>query len=167
MPYDFYIDDSGLIFAESNASHLTGPAGSDAIDLSISDAPALSTMSTWLINRIKFQVSSLLTSVAVPGTFAELDILGGVMQSGVSGLITDFEDYQDIKGWPIKGAKGYMLAFDNPQQMYRSWSYTWTPSRGNHLALNRLQDINLAIKDSGNGTWTSHLRIVVEAKRGQ
>ncbi len=165
----FYIDDSnGSVYASQFSLETTGVAASDRLTLGLDEIPT-STMSTWLINRIRFRYSGFYEQ-AVGNDVAQLSYCCGIHESSITDELTSVLAYQDIKGWPLKGCFGTLSALgvtEESPNIRTSWSKTWTPSRGNHLALNRLQTIQMGIQNQGSGTWEGTISIEVEAKRGR
>lgn len=164
---NFYIDDEGMIYAEQSVSAFNTSSGEvDEYGLSLADAPTDSTVSTWLINSIRFRYDGYIVpeETEVHGT---VKFTCGVKpRDYASGGIDTLDDYQLIKGWPFKDGFATRFAQNSPQQNFVSYQYTWKPRRGSHLALNRLQDVIMtvrAIQSDFNGS----LSIYIRAKRGQ
>jgi len=103
-----------------------------------------------LIDHItfKFQGSIIGSTAPAPGPTDHGYVLlqAGVKPTSVSGAtLRDLDDYQSIKGWPVKGGSVYLYT-DTTAGISNggivSWTMKYKPR--NHLALNRLQDFNLA-----------------------
>lgn len=165
----FYIDDSnGSVYASQYSTETTGSSTNDRLVLGLDEIPT-STMSTWLINRIRFKFSGFYEQ-AIGNDAGPLSILCGISESSITDNLYSLGSYQDIKGWPLKGCFTTLASLgvsEESANIRSSWTKTWTPSRGNHLALNRLQNIQMAIHNHGTGIWESVLSISVEAKRGR
>lgn len=172
---EFYIDDSGLMYS-SSVSTTTGEdtVSTQYVDLSLSDlGVGGSTMSTWLIDNIRWQVfvtqeDNSPLSRYVSGSTNIGIAPEGYLNPGTDDLQTP-GDYQEIKGWPLKrGFQNWMLSNHGSSNFTRV-SGTWTPK--NNTALNRLQTVVLANNISAASDvltrLTVRLAIHVQAKRGQ
>lgn len=175
-----YVDENKTIYAY-NSSRVPGvSSGSSAnLTLGLDDLTDLSGQSTIIINRIHFLVTGFVDSTVAPGTVSAFFALAGVAPAGyvspspgISNL-GNVSDYQEVKGWPLKGAHKYGVARQqgatNPEQgaiVKASFSKTWTPSRKNSLALNRGQEIVLNAR-SAYSEWDYFLSIILEARRGE
>ncbi len=164
---NFYIDDSGQMQAEQFVAAFQTNAGTDdEYGLSLADAPADVTVSEWLINSIRFHYQGFLLPGAPTGTGACTFTCGVKPRSLASGLINSLDDYQEIKGWPFKNGFATRFAEDSPQQNFISYQFTWKPSRGSHLALNRLQDVIMTVK-AFDGDFKGSMSLYIRAKRGE
>jgi len=163
----FYIDDSGLLYAENSALASTAVNTTDRCRLNLNDAPALSTMSTWLINSIRFSYQGYIDPSGPAVNSGTASVIAGISPEDMaSPYPKDLDDFQEIKGWPLKNGYRNFYRENTPQKNSISWTHTWKPSRGNHLALNRLQDILLTFS-SESGDWVGMLEIYVCASRGK
>lgn len=135
---NFYIDDSGLIYAEQRTLNTTPVGTVDKTTIGLADAPALSTMSTWLINSIRFKAQGYIDPAGPAVLSGNLHLIGGILPQGYTPYPDSFDDFQEVKGWPLKNCYQTFYMENTPQKNSYSWTYTWKPSRGNHLALNRL-----------------------------
>jgi len=150
----WYIDDNGTIYGNDSSFVARQVAGSTAsVSLGLADiTTALPdvTISSMLIDHItfKFQASIINTLAPAPGPtdYGYVLLQAGVKPTSVSGAtLRDLDDYQEIKGWPIKNGSVYLYTdtgtgIDNGGIV--SWTMKYKPR--NTLALNRLQDFNLA-----------------------
>ncbi len=161
---NFYIDDSGLIYAEQTAVNSTAVGTTDSTNLGLNDAPATSTMSTWLINSIKFNVMGYIDPAGPAVGDGEFSIIAGILQTGITPQPDSLDDFQDLKGWPLKNGWKRVFLENTPQANHFSWTYTYKPR--DHLALSRLQEIVLNIK-SAKGDWITTSNIYVCASRGR
>lgn len=175
----YYVDNNETIYAVESARNLAVSQGQHSLcTLGLADLTGLfdlSGQSTWLINRIHFFTSCFVASaLGLVGTsyaYAQ----GGICPNGTLDLVR-VEDYQGLNAWPLRGVNHYMFmrhnssgaADDNPANCRASFSKTWTPSRGNHLALNRGQEISFT---TNNVTSANDMEIfqsiIVEGRRGQ
>lgn len=174
MP-DVYVDNNETIYAyETSYDPNLPPVSVQYTTLGLEDLlPDLSGQSTWLINRIHFFVKFM-------GIESSPQTNGSTVLSAVTGIspygwvaagnsLSTPGDYSDLKGWPLKGGTKYLGLQDDTSQNVTSWSKTYSPSKGNHLALNRNQEIVLSSRifnypDALNCNILSS--IIVEARRG-
>lgn len=161
---NFYIDDSGLMYAEQSATNQTAAGTTDIDTLGLADAPGTSTMSTWLINSIRFNVMGYIDPSGPAVQDGELRILAGILPKDYTPFPNSLDDFQEVKGWPLKNGWKHIFVENTPQANHFSWTYTYKPR--DHLALNRLQEIALTL-NSSTGDWYSHSTIYVCASRGQ
>ena len=172
----YYVDNNETIYALHSVRDNTVASGGHLhVPLGLSDLTGLmdlSGQSTWLINRIHF-FATIYTDNAVgltPDT-SYYYVQGGICPSGTLDLVR-VAAYQDLKGWPLKGVNKYIFtqvvaSIDNQANSRGVYSKTWTPSRGNHLALNRGQDVNFTVNTvSSNNTSAMFGSVLVEARRG-
>lgn len=163
---NFYIDDNGQIQAEQLVTAFETAAGeTDEYGLSLADAPADSTVSVWLINSIRFKYEGFIK----PEETAENGLLKftcGVKPRSYTTEINSLDDYQEIKGWPFKNGYGSRFAQNSPQQNFVRYQFTWKPTRGTHLALNRLQDVIMTVQAIA-ADFNGSLEIYIRAKRGE
>lgn len=158
MAGHWYIDDNGQIqvsFKQLMTTATTEPA--DDLRLSLSDADTDVTIPSWIINEIRFGLQGYIIDGETAGS-GTVEVCAGVMPKDLAAdSVQDLADFQDIKGFPFKRGYRAMLA-QNTQASgvvgqssnnFVRYSYTFRPSRGNKLALNRLQDIVLAWKVTG------------------
>ena len=108
---DYYIDDNETIYASVILAGATASAGTgDNITFSIDDLTELSGQSTVYVNMVKFRFDAYNENRADVSKSIAYCVAGIVPV----GTIPDFnnglaklEDYQQIKGWPLKGCYGY------------------------------------------------------------
>lgn len=174
---NWYVDNNETIYAyESLSTASLGVSNSVYTTLGLADLTDLSGQSTWLINRIRFYVkvfSDNAGSAQQETTYGFA--LGGIAPVGTTGL-DRVSDYQEVKGWPLKGVDHYLFtqvcaAVDDPSnastKTMQSFSKTWTPSRRNHLALNRGQEVVWNFRHiSGNPIQSVFQSVFIEARRG-
>lgn len=120
----------------------------------------------WYIRKIVFSVKLMNTGVgALPET--RFSILGGIAPSDSFAVgdppFSELDDYQDVNGFPLSGVLKKSFVQLIPQKNEFSWTKTWTPSK--NLALNREQDVNLAIKNLGGNDLTIFSNIYIHAER--
>lgn len=160
---NFYVDDSGLIYAEQSSSDNTGAGITDINTLGLADAPGTSTMSTWLINSIRFHVQGYIDPSGPAVQDGQFRILCGILPKDYTPYPNSLDDFQEVKGWPLKNGFKQVFVENTPQANHFSWTFTYKPR--DHLALNRLQEIACSI-NAVNGDWYSHTSIYVCASRG-
>lgn len=136
--------------------------------------------STVFINSVKFKVSGYIDPDATDLNYSILKLTAGVVPFDtftVSNGPSDLEDFQELKGWPLKGCSDYsslMRPRDDAvgQTVWQGTgsmtSYTKTYKPRKSLLLSRLQSLVFTVKnDISNG---SDLRLFVsmqvQAKRG-
>jgi len=177
---EMYVDENKTIYAYDSKRQLGVASGSSAnITLGLDDLTDLSGQSTIIINRIHFLVTAFIDSTVIPSTVSAFFALGGIAPAGfvsASGGVSNLgnvSDYQEVKGWPLKGVQKYGVARQDALAPVEqglitksSFSKTWTPSRKNALALNRGQEIVLNVR-SAYSEWDYFLSIILEARRGE
>lgn len=161
---DVYIDDNETIYASDYTLHVTASGTSDQTAIGLSDLVELPGTSKWFINKVVFAYQGNCTGASD----GRGHILGGVVRRDlVAGTNFDnYTDYQDIKGFPLKGSKKFFWYTTDPLSTMNGIKYvhTWTPRKA--LLLNREQDIVCCIKNHAGSDLTGVLSIVVQAKRG-
>jgi hypothetical protein len=105
-------------------------------------------------------------SVATP---AYGSMLLGVLDRGNLGVFDQVRDYQDVRGWPLKGTlrNWYIQSLDSPElaPLNRAVvSGTYTPRKT--LVLNRMQDIMINIDNVGSTDVEGSAWVYIEARRG-
>lgn len=163
-----YIDNlHQQIYCEENVHTASiSPGITQQTHLSLSNFGELPATSHWYIRKIVFKVKLFNTGVGVlPET--RFSILGGIAPSDLFGVgdppFSELDDYQDVNGFPLSGVITKSMVQLIPQKNEFSWTKTWTPSK--NLALNREQDINLAVKNLGGNDLTILGQIMVHAER--
>ncbi len=170
-----YVDNNETIYAyETSFQDNVAPLAVHYSEIGLADLiPELTGQSTWLINRVHFWVK-FMGRETIPQTNSStfMSVICGVAPHGWVAAGNSLEspaDYSDLKGWPLKGCQKYLGLMDDTAQNVTTWSKTYSPSKGNHLALNRNQQLVLAAKifnyaDALNCNIQSS--IIVEARRG-
>lgn len=172
----WYIDDNGTIYGNDSSFVARQAQGTTAsVSLGLADIttnlPDV-TISSMLVDRVTFKFqASLISSLAPypgPSDHGYVLLQAGVKPQSVSGAtLRDLDDYQDIKGWPIKNGSVYLYTDTTPGTSNGgivSWTMSYKPR--NTLALNRLQDINLAFHPA-LGDFTVLSSIQLQASRGK
>ncbi len=174
----YYVDNNGTIYASDSLQTTSVAAGASAeVNIGLADLTDFSGLSTWIINRVHFYTKCFIeNSGLLQNEQTYLLALGGIAPVG-AGTLSGLGDYQGINGWPLKGVHHYLYlqgaeAAGDPgnasMRGVQSFSKTWTPSRRNHLALHREQEINFNVKVvSGNPDVDIFQSIIVEARRGK
>ncbi len=176
----WYVDNNETIYAtHSVVDNSVAVNDSNTCTLGLADLTTLSGQSTWLINRIHMFVKLQGPELDPPNDLHHnYKAIAGIAPAGFisgGGTLNSPDDYQEIKGWPLKGAFKFMQVYldangsrTNSPAATSTWSKTWTPSRGNHLALNRSQEIVLnCVSETSGGTTIMICGLYVEARRGQ
>ena len=162
---DYYVDDNETIYCSDYAYHASTASGtSDQQSLGLSDLAELPGQSTWFINKVVFAYQGNCTGASDGrGHF----IAGVVRRDLVAGTNFDnYTDFQDVKGFPMKGSKKFFYYTTDPLSSKNAVNYvhTWTPRKA--LLLNREQDIVLCIKNHAGSDLSGILSIIIQAKRG-
>lgn len=177
---NYYVDENKTIYAYTGDRRLGISSGSSGIlTLGLDDLTDLSGQSTIIVNRIHFHAVGFVDSTVVPNNVQQFFALGGIAPEGYvspSGGISNLgnvSDYQEVKGWPLKGVQKYNVARQDALAPVEqsvitkaSFSKTWTPSKKNSLALNRGQEIVFNCR-SMSGEWDYFMSIILEARRGE
>lgn len=173
---EFYIDESGLIYAAQasfSASEDTVSTVYSVLGLNDISSSTDSSMSTWLIDNVRWKVQISMNSDTPLSTEAYGTVCMGVAPTDLGlGIADDLQtpsDYQDYKGWPLKRGFDSWMVSDHASAARTSVSGTWKPK--NNTALNRLQQFVLAVNvDFGQNalsTFAIRRMIIVQAKRGR
>jgi hypothetical protein len=144
-----YVDENKTIYAYQSLKQTNIPTGSSAnVTLGLADMTDLSGQSTIIINKIHFGVTAFLDSATPADQMGSCLVLGGITpegyispSGGVSNL-ANLSDYQEIKGWPLKGVSKFLASMptnvvDQNGLVRSSFTKSFTTTRGNSLALNR------------------------------
>ncbi len=182
MGISYYYDENKTIYANSSDLELAVAAGASAnVTLGLDDLTELSGQSTILINRIHFQVTMYVDFTVLPDSLVTATVLGGITPAGfinptgTPSNLANLSDYQEIKGWPLKGVQRFLTCrqpnHGSPTPatnslIKASFSKTWTPSRKNALALNRGQEIVLNVQTNHQEADYS-VNMILEARRGE
>jgi len=162
---DYYIDDNETIYASDVDYTSTNTGLSDYVTLGLSDLTELPGQSTWFINKIHFQYRGF---VQTPNSEGYGHVLAGVVRRDITAATAydNYSDFQDVKGFPLKGTKKYFWYVMDPANFGSviSVSSTWTPRKA--LLLNREQDIIFTVKNTLGSSLQGILSIIVQAKRG-
>ncbi len=178
---EYYVDENETIYAYVSDRELGVNQGSSAnVTLGLDDLTDLSGQSTIIINRVHFSVTGFVDTTVAANSVSAFFACAGVAPAGyvsATGGVSNLgnvSDYQEVKGWPLKGAHRYAVAkqdffhptFPQTQLIKASFTKTWTPSKKNALALNRGQELVLNARSAYN-EWDYFLSIVLEARRGK
>lgn len=173
----YYVDENKTIYAHVSDKETSVVAGDSAnVTLGLADLLDLTGQSTIIVNRIHFGVICFVNSAVPIYQTATAFVLGGIVPvgypspTGGASNVANFGDYQEIKGWPLKGVSKTLSAMPSGQTYANSiertsYHKTWTPSRKNALALNRGQEIVLNVQ-TNHETLNYVLSINLEARRG-
>lgn len=177
---DYYIDDNETIYVSDRETLSLTPGNKGSIFCGIDDIDDLSGQSTVFLNKVRFHVSGWIDPDGSDLNNTFLFMLAGVIPQGSYGTSTapgKLEDYQELKGFPLKGCYGYASTLkprdvtvpeENWQQVnnFVSWSRTYRPRKA--LLLSRLQELcftvyNASSSGSDVSVWAT---IEVQFKRG-
>ena len=179
---DYYIDDNETIYASVILAGATASAGTgDNITFSIDDLTELSGQSTVYVNMVKFRFDAYNENRADVSKSIAYCVAGIVPV----GTIPDFnnglaklEDYQQIKGWPLKGCYGYATmgrgsssaaGYQNTGNYQKvSFQKTYRPRKA--LLISRLQMItfNASLVPNFSGeNAEGYLSMELQLKRGE
>ena len=165
----WYIDDNKTIYY-SDRNYITNMSlGSDQMTAGLADITSIPGQSTWIINRIRFGLYLNMDydgSVSMP---AYGSMLLGIVDRGNTQIFDYFDDYQDIRGWPLKGTHRtwYIQSIDSPELAPLNKaviSGTYSPRKT--LVLNRMQDIMVNVDNVGSTDVEGSYWISIEARRG-
>lgn len=185
MPLTKYIDDNETIYVSDNLAfeHLTVTSQKNLL-IGLADLGAeLSGQSTVFVNSVRFSFSGNIDPDISSDDYAYPYILCGVVPEGAystsSGPQT-LDDYQEIKGFPLKGCFGHTnvmrpkvptsMALDDWQgnYSYHSWTRTYRPKKS--LVLSRLQQVIMNVTNYNNPGTLSDISglmtIDMQLKRG-
>lgn len=163
---DYYVDNNDTIYASVKTFTNGTIAGSNTqTQLELDDIPIVSGQSSVFVNSLRIQFQGTAASGGVGESYGWL--MAGIVPAD-SGLVFDqFIDFQDIKGWPIKGSKKYYHAYtgDTANSGNRiNLIHTYKPRRS--LLINRNQKILISIYNSYGQNITGLLSMVAQFKRG-
>lgn len=167
----FYIDDNGLIYAlQFNAQRTSATSGGAVQDmrLGLADAPADSTVPTWIINTIRFRIDGW-ADADDASDYAIYTWFAGIVPAGNADGYDSLADFQEVKGWPSDqcfgagGVPNYPGSGTAPGRF--SITKTYHPDKT--LVLNRMQDIYLGFKTNVGADLFIRPSISVSAKRGR
>lgn len=175
-----YVDDNETIYV-SDRETITLTGGNKAsLFVGLDDIDELPAQSTVFVNKIRFHVSGWIDPDGSDFNDTILFMLGGIVPQGAfttSNAPGELQDYQEIKGFPLKGCYGYastlkprdnVMTEENWQQVnnFVSWSRTYRPRKA--LLLSRLQEICFTVYSSsaGNSDCKLWADMEVQLKRG-
>lgn len=177
-----YVDNNETIYASSDmdASNVAG-GGKISLITGLAEFGAdLSGQSTVFVNSIKFKVSGYMDPDDTDFNKTSCFMIGGIIPEGSATTSTGpgrLHDYQDLKGWPLKGCFGYgrLLRPKNVGMTTVNWQgygsdFSWTktfkPRKA--LLLSRLQSICFTVtNDASNGSDVMLLlSLEMQLKRG-
>ncbi|AXH78868.1 MAG: hypothetical protein [Circular genetic element sp.] len=171
---EFYIDNvTGKIQAYQYRFGSIDAAATDrnSVDLGLDDITSASntelqdsTVSTWLIDHIRFKFNATLDDPNSTAGYGHIQT--SILPTGLIGsAMTDVSDIQDKAGWPLTRGEAYYYAnTHNPGSSGQtSWSYTYRPK--SNLALNRIQEVVMAFKVI-QGTFNYLGSVHIQAQRG-
>lgn len=175
-----YVDNNETIYAQADLS-TSDISGGFKVSLitGLADFGAdLSGQSTVFVNSLKFKASGWIDPDATDFDKTAAYLIAGIIPEGGASQTTGpsrLADYQDLKGWPLKGCFGYarLLRPKTTQgtgwEGYGSdfsWQKTFKPRKA--LLLSRLQQICFTVRNSfSNGSDIDCLLSVeMQLKRG-
>lgn len=123
-----------------------------------------STVSTWIIDHIRFKFSCTLDPTSAQAGYGHIQT--GVLPTGlVASGMTDVSDFQDKNGWPLTRGETYFYAnvTNTGSSGQASWSHTYRPR--NKLALNRIQEVVMPFKTI-QGDFNYLASVHIQAQRG-
>ena len=161
---DYYVDDNETVYATEDTLQFTGAGSSDQQSLGLSDLLELPGQSTWFINKVVFAYTGVCTGAVAGNGYV---VAGVVRRDLVAGTnFQSFGDFQDVKGFPLKGSKKFFYYTPDPLSTANEIKlvHTWTPRKA--LLLNREQDIVFNIRNRAGSDLEGILSINIQAKRG-
>lgn len=183
MAVDYYVDDNETIYvSQTNNFSNVSPASWTANNythISLQDLTALADLSgqsTVFVNKVvfKFQLQGNF-GTGSPLTYGSGDFIAGIVPYDLLGTDEFFTlaSFQDVKGWPIKGSRGYYFVspLDNmgasqdglSDQWFR-FQLTYKPRKA--LLINRNQAIVFSWKGYSGVSVTGNTNISATLKRG-
>lgn len=181
MSYEIkkYIDENETIYvmARNSGNNLSNGSKS-AIVIGLNDlGNELSGQSTVFVNKIRFAASGFIDPDGTDFNKSFCHFTCGIVPDNeyVSSNAPMLEDYQEVKGWPLKGCFGYSsimmpksTTVGTAWQGYGSrfsWTRTYSPRKA--LVLSRLQQIVFNMKNDSNGSDINYLQTIeLQLKRG-
>ena len=176
---DYYVDNNETIYVKDRliGSGLSG--GQKAVLLTgISDIPLLSGQSTVFVNHIRFKASGFIDPDGSDFNNSYIEFAGGIVPADdfiSSNGPVPLDDFQDVKGWPLKNCYGYsslMRPRDSGVgtgwQGYNSnFSVTRSYKPRSSLLVSRIQEISWGIVNYTNSSDIDYLLTVeMQLKRG-
>lgn len=136
--------------------------------------------STVFVNSVKFKCSGFIDPDGIDLNRTVGKIVCGVVPFdlfNISNAPHDLEDYQELKGWPLKGCYGYTslmrprdteVSESNWQGLGSTFSWQKTYKPRNSLLISRMQSICFTLQnDVSNGSDINYcLSMEVQCKRG-
>ncbi len=181
---DYYIDDNETIYvhvAEDSAA-VTDVQGFN-ITFDMSMLSELSGQSTVFLNHARFSMNGRNSNADDVNNCVVYNVAGIVPEGTISGFSNGFntlEDYQQVKGWPLKGCFGTAtrgrgrdstVAADMWQGVGQSVVWTRSYKPRSSLLLSRLQvlTLNCGLSPQGgfsSASWKGTISMDLQLKRG-
>ena len=177
---DFYIDENETIYVSDKAILTITPGNKGSLLSGFQYIGELIGQSTCFVNKVRFHVSGWIDPDGSDLNDTRMFMLAGVVpyqNFTTSNAPGKLEDYQELKGFPLKGCYGYSsspkprdsaVPSDNWQQVnnYFTWSRTYKPRTA--LLLSRLQEFCFTVyNESASASDIKALSsIEIQFKRG-
>ena len=179
-----YVDDNETIYLLDSIES-TGLSGGNQVSLlsSMMTAPLdtlISGQSTVFINSLKFKLTAMMDPDGTDFNRTYFECCAGIVPSGkyvASNAPAQLSDYQEIKGWPLKGCFGntsWILGRDDDMSSSNwqrvgsttSWTKTFRPRKA--LLISRMQEINFTVRNKKSNGSDCNVVLTLEAqfKRG-
>lgn len=171
-----YIDNNDKIYYSDRYEFDTVSQGSAQLSASLEDIASIPGQSTWIINKVHYSVHCYTDLDGYVNGTPNGNILLGVIPYDDAGVYNQFDDYQDVRGWPFLGTwKQWSIAkltdsggapVSSLDPLSRAAvSGTYVPK--SPLALNRMQKINFNFYNTGTVDVYGFMSIFVSARRGE
>lgn len=172
-----YVDNNDKIYFTDFKAFDQIKQSAAQLSLGLEDAHSLPGQSTWIINKVKFNVQVYTDyDTTDMANFPYGTGMIGICPYGITTTLSTVEDYQDIRGWPLAetwrswsipapvsstgSTSEYMLPM-----MRTSFSGTYTPK--STLALNRQQMFMMNVKNLGDNDCYGFMSLFISARRGE
>tara|TARA_Y100000401_G_C8298309_1_gene212613 strand:- start:158 stop:682 length:525 start_codon:yes stop_codon:yes gene_type:complete len=171
---DYYVDNNSTIYAsarEQIGDTQSGlPTGNAMhVSLGLSDLTDLSGQSSIYVNKITFQLTGFQPNGGTTDYMLGHFLCGIIPTDKLGTEFSDYDHFQDIKGWPLKASKkffgntsGHNNASDTPQNLRTSFTYSPRSS----LLINREQSIIMTVRNDYGDELYGVMSIDLVGRRG-
>ena len=175
-----YVDDNETIYVSDWSVLILNPGIKGSMFTGLDQIDELPGQSTVFVNKIRFHACGWIDPDGSDLNNTTAYMLAGVVPEGEfssSNAPGELDDYQTIKGFPLKNCFGYastlkprdaQVTEENWQQVnnYFSWTRTYSPRKA--LLLSRLQEICFTVfnADSTGSDLRAWVNVEMQLKRG-
>lgn len=181
---DYYIDDNETIYVHIEESNATvNDTQGFNIRFGLPDINDLSGQSNLFLNHAKFSLNGFTADTAAVGNTVVYCLAGIVPEGTITGTgdgFTTLTDYQQVKGWPLKGCFGTATVgrgrdTDVSADLWQGFGsrVTWTKSYKprSSLLISRLQEVTFCASLSSqvgftSKNWDGVISMDLQLKRG-